>query len=100
MSNLNDRFQGVADMPKYYRPDHGQQDPFPNLGNQDLANIINAAANALRNRGYPPPPPPAFSPMQSHHSQNPRPARTPQQPTQVTPLVPPLPPLPPPSGRR
>jgi hypothetical protein len=99
MSNLNDCFHGVADMPQYYGPDHGQQDPFPNLGNQDLANIINAAANALRHRGYPPPPPPAFSPMQSHQSQHPHPARPPQQPTQATPLMPSLPLQPPPSGR-
>ena len=74
MNNLHQRFTQAAYSPKNMRPPHVQQeqDPFSGFGYQELSNLINAAANALRNRGYSLPPPPAFTitPMHSVPTQN------------------------------
>jgi len=105
MNDLNQRFNSVSGTPTSQRP---QIDYFSGFGNQDLSNLINAAANALRNRGFPPPPPPAFSPplhpatlhyvpgAHPHHTQVSPPSRPliPPPPPRHSPTLIPSPPLP------
>jgi hypothetical protein len=84
MSNFAQRLHNVANSPQDRIPNNTPLDPFHAFGNQDLSNLINAAANALRSRGYPPPPPPAFqvSPMPPRQSSTipPPPPRNPPSP--------------------
>jgi hypothetical protein len=50
MSNFAQRLHNVANSPHDRIPNNTPLDPFHDFGNQDLSNLINAAANALRSR--------------------------------------------------
>jgi hypothetical protein len=105
MTNLTDRFNNATITPNPDRHRHHQQDPFYNLGSQDLSALITAATTALRYLGYqtplpsPPTIPPGLQTQRNDLTQHQNPPWQSQSiqrpPVQPPPWFPPPPPYPP-----